>query len=165
MSVTEFEAIETTGRATVDEMRRLLGVLRRAVDGLALAPQPGLAELDKLVAGVREAGLPVQLRVEGRAAPLPAALELTAFRIAQEALTNALKHAGGASAELTLRYAPDAVEIELRDTGRANGSGLGAGHGLIGMRERVALWGGRLEAGRTDGGWLVKARLPLAADA
>ena len=159
------EAIETTGRSTVDEMRRLLGVLRQSDDGLALAPQPGLAELDRLVAGMREAGLPVELHVEGTASSLPPALDLTAFRIVQEALTNALKHAGPASARLTVRYEPDAVEIELCDTGAGGGKGPGTGHGLIGMRERVALWGGRLEAGRTDDGWRVRARLPLGAGA
>jgi signal transduction histidine kinase len=155
------EAIETTGRATVDEMRRLLGVLRRSEDGLALSPQPGLAELEKLVANVREAGLPVDLRVEGSARSLPAALDLTAYRIAQEALTNALKHAGSARAELTVRYEPTAIEIEVRDDGVGSGNGAGTGHGLIGMRERAALWGGRLDAGRTERGWVVRARLPF----
>ena len=155
------EAIETTGRDTVDEMRRLLGVLREDEDGALLAPQPGLADLERLVANVREAGLPVEVRVEGTAAPLPPALDLTAYRIAQEALTNALKHAGSARAELTLRYAPTAVEIEVRDDGAGNGAGGGTGHGLVGMRERVALWGGRLEAGRASDGWRVRAWLPI----
>jgi signal transduction histidine kinase len=159
------ETIETTGRATVDEMRRLLGVLRESDDGLALAPQPGLAELPELVAGVRDAGLAVELRVEGAPAPLPAALDLTAYRIAQEALTNSLKHAGQATAELTVRYGATALEIEVRDRGSGSSNGLGTGHGLVGMRERAALWGGRLEAGRTDDGWLVRALLPLGADA
>ena len=155
------EAIETTGRATVDEMRRLLGVLRQSDDGLALSPPPGLAELEKLVADVREAGLPVELRVVGSARSLPPALDLTAYRIAQEALTNALKHAGPARAQLTVRYESTAVEIEVRDDGLGSGNGAGTGHGLIGMRERVALWDGRLDAGRTDRGWVVRARLPL----
>ena len=157
------EAIETTGRDTVDEMRRLLGVLREDEDGALLAPQPGLADLERLVANVREAGLPVEVRVEGTAAPLPPALDLTAYRIAQEALTNALKHAGSARAELTLRYGPAAVEIEVRDDGAGNGAGGGTGHGLVGMRERVALWGGRLEAGRAGDGWRVRAWLPIEA--
>jgi signal transduction histidine kinase len=156
------EAIETTGRATVDEMRRLLGVLRQSEDGAALAPQPGLAGLETLVAGVREAGLPVDLRIEGSPRQLPSALDLTAYRIAQEALTNVLKHAGPARAALTVRYDAAAVEIELRDDGAGGRSnGAGGGHGLIGMRERVALWGGTLDAGGTERGWLVRARLPL----
>jgi signal transduction histidine kinase len=157
------DAIETTGRDTVDEMRRLLGVLREDADGALLSPQPGLADLDRLVANVREAGLPVDVQVEGTPQPLPPALDLTAYRIAQEALTNALKHAGPARAELTVRYEPAAVEIEVRDTGAGNGNGAGTGHGLVGMRERAALWGGRVEAGRGSDGWRVRARLPLEA--
>jgi signal transduction histidine kinase len=157
------DAIESTGRATVDEMRRLLGVLRADDGAAALSPQPGLADLDRLVANVRDAGLPVSVRVEGARVPLPAALDVTAYRIAQEALTNALKHAGAASAELTVRYDTAAIEIEVRDNGAGTGNGVGTGHGLVGMRERAALWGGRLEAGRTDGGWAVRAWLPVEA--
>jgi signal transduction histidine kinase len=156
------EAIETTGRNTVDEMRRLLGVLRTD-DGALLTPQPGLAELERLVASVREAGLPVEVHVEGTVMPLPPALDLTAYRIAQEALTNALKHAGSAHAELTLRYEATAIELDIRDDGAGNGDGGGTGHGLVGMRERVALWGGRLEAGRAGNGWRVHAWLPIEA--
>jgi signal transduction histidine kinase len=155
------EAIETTGRDTVDEMRRLLGVLRDDGNGALLSPQPGLADLGQLVANVREAGLPVEVRVEGEASPLPPALDLTAYRIAQEGLTNALKHAGPACAELVLRYEASSVEIEVRDNGAGSGTGGGTGHGLVGMRERAALWGGRLEAGRTVGGWCVRAWLPI----
>jgi signal transduction histidine kinase len=158
------EAIETTGRNTVDEMRRLLGVLRTD-DGALLTPQPGLAELERLVASVREAGLPVEVHVEGTATPLPPALDLTAYRIAQEALTNALKHAGSARAELTLRYEATAIELEIRDDGAGNGNGGGTGHGLVGMRERVALWGGRLEIGRAGAGWRVHAWLPIEGQA
>src|SRR5581483_557100 len=156
------EAIESTGRNTVDEMRRLLGVLRTD-GGALLTPQPGLAELERLVANVREAGLPVEVHVEGAATPLPPALDLTAYRIAQEALTNALKHAGSARAELTLRYEATAIELEIRDDGAGTGTGGGTGHGLVGMRERVALWGGRLEIGRSGDGWRVHARLPIEA--
>jgi signal transduction histidine kinase len=159
------DAIESTGRATVDEMRRLLGVLRTDGGSAALSPQPGLADLDRLVANVSDAGLPVSVRVEGSPLPLPAALDVTAYRIAQEALTNALKHAGAASAELTLRYEPAAIEIEVRDTGGEGGAGIGTGHGLVGMRERAALWGGRLEAGRTGDGWRVRAWLPVEGSA
>lgn len=158
------EAIETTGRDTVDEMRRLLGVLRDDEDGVLLSPQPGLADLGQLVANVREAGLPVEVRVEGEASPLPPALDLTAYRIAQEALTNALKHAGPpAHAEVVLRYEASAVEIEVRDNGAGKGDGGGTGNGLVGMRERAALWGGRVEAGRTGAGWCVRAWLPIEA--
>jgi signal transduction histidine kinase len=160
------EAIETTGRETVDEMRSLLGVLRRADDGQALAPQPGLASLDALVAQVSEAGLPVVLTVEGAPQPLPPGLDLSAYRIAQEGLTNALKHAGPAHAQLRVTYAPNAVEIEIRDDGVGTGTGDGTGHGLVGMRERVALWGGKLHVGRdADGWWVVRARLPLGGQA
>lgn len=159
------EAIETTGRGTVDEMRRLLGVLRESHDGASLSPQPGLADLSTLVANVNDAGLTVDLRVEGAPAPLPAALDLTAYRIAQEALTNVLKHAGAAEAQLTLRYGPRAVEIEVCDNGNGRGGGNGTGHGLVGMRERAALWGGRLDAGRTPAGWRVLAWLPIEGSA
>jgi signal transduction histidine kinase len=160
------ETIEATGRETVDEMRRLLGVLRRAGDGVALAPQPGLRDLESLVANVREAGLPVELRFEGEPIVLPPGIELSAYRIVQEALTNALKHAGSARAQVTVRYETGAVELEIRDDGDGSGEGGGTGHGLIGMRERVALWGGRLDAGRHEGGgWAVRARLPVGIPA
>lgn len=159
------EAIESTGRATVDEMRRLLGVLREAGGDAALSPQPGLGDLDRLVANVRSAGLPVEFSVEGVPMELPAALDLTAYRIAQEALTNALKHAGPARAELRLRYAPGAVEIEVRDDGVGGADTGGTGHGLVGMRERASLWGGRLDAGGSTGGWVVTAWLPIEAQA
>lgn len=155
--------IEVTGRETVDEMRRLLGVLRRADDELALAPQPSLRELEALAAHVREAGLPVEIRIEGAPVPLPLGVDVSAFRIVQEALTNALKHAGRpARARVTVRYEPSAVEVEIEDDGTGEGTGGGTGHGLIGMRERVALYGGKLDAGRGDGGgYTVRARLPL----
>jgi signal transduction histidine kinase len=143
-------------------MRRLLGVLRRAEDAQALAPQPGLAALDTLVAQVREAGLSVDLKVEGTPTQLPPGLDLSAYRIAQEALTNALKHAGPAHAALTVTYARDTVEIENRDDGAGSGTGGGTGHGLVGMRERVALWGGKLHVGPESDGWVVRASLPVA---
>jgi len=154
------EAIEATGRETVDEMRRMLGVVRDA-GGAALAPQPTLRDVGRLVANVREAGLPVELRVEGEPVTLPAGLDLSAFRIVQEALTNALKHAGDARAVVTVRYTADGVAVEVIDDGDGAGSGGGTGHGLIGMRERVALWGGQLEVRpREEGGFLVRATLP-----
>jgi signal transduction histidine kinase len=158
---TALATIAQTGRETVDEMRTLLGVLRTNEDGLALSPQPGLADLDELVRNVRDAGLPVEVHVEGSPSALPPPLDLSAFRIVQEALTNALKHAGPARAEVTIRYQGPTVELEVRDDGPGVANGGGGGHGLIGMRERVAMFGGELETGRGGGGFTVRARLPL----
>jgi signal transduction histidine kinase len=157
------ETIEQTGRQTLAEMRRLLGMLRRSDDELALAPQPSLEYLDKLVSQVREAGLPVTLEVEGDPIELTPGVDLSAYRIVQEALTNALKHAGPASARVTVRYGRSDLELEIVDDGvGAGANGDGAGHGLIGMRERVHLFGGKLATGaRGDGGYAVRARLPL----
>jgi len=158
------EAIARTGRQTVDEMRTLLGVLREANDPTELKPQPGLAELDRLVDGVSTAGLPVTLRVEGHPRELPQALDVSAFRIIQEALTNTLKHAGPARADVVVRYEPTAVTLEVRDSGTGKANGHGTGHGLVGMRERVAMFGGQLDAAaQPDGGFAVRARLPLDA--
>jgi signal transduction histidine kinase len=154
-------AIAETGRQTVDEMRTLLGVLRASAP---LAPQPGLADLGQLVDGVREAGLPVTLRIEGDPRPLPQAADLSAYRIVQEALTNTLKHAGPARAAVVVRFEPGAVTLEVRDTGTGAAPGNGTGHGLAGMRERVAMFGGELEASAApDGGFAVRARLPVLA--
>ena len=168
------ETIEQTGRQAMAEMRRLLGMLRRSDDELALAPQPSIDHLDTLVAQVRDAGMPVELSVEGEPRPLPPGVDLSAYRIVQEALTNALKHAGPASARVTVRYGRDELDIEVSDDGTAppaeNANGArapsGGGHGLVGMRERVALFGGDLAAGhRRDGGYAVKARLPIERSA
>ena len=164
------EVIAATGRETVDEMRTLLGVLRSDDGPSALKPQPGLADLEQLVSGLREAGLPVTLRIEGTPRPLPQTLDLSAFRIVQEALTNTLKHAGLARAEVTVRYEDGLVTLEIADTGHGpdGGSitGRGTGHGLVGMRERAAMLGGELEAARADsGGFTVRARLPVATPA
>jgi signal transduction histidine kinase len=164
-------AIEVTSRAALTELRRLLGVLRQDGDPQAsLAPVPGLANLDVLLAEVAEAGLAVRLRVEGAPAPLPAGVDLSAYRIVQEALTNVVKHAGPAHAQVTIRYRDQEVAVEVIDDGRgvaavAGDGGKGTGHGLIGMAERVAAFGGDLEVGpRPGGGFRVAARLPLAAD-
>jgi signal transduction histidine kinase len=157
-------AVQETGRAALVEMRRLLGLLRE--DGeLGLAPQPRLADLDVLAEQMRLAGLPVDLAVEGKPRPLPIGVDLSVYRIAQEALTNSLKHAGPARARLVLRYLEGEVELEVVDDGISSSNGNG-GHGLIGMRERVAVFGGTLEADRlATGGFRVLARLPLAAPA
>jgi signal transduction histidine kinase len=156
-------AISATGRETIDEMRLLLGVLRRSDDGPALTPQPGLSDIDQLVRNVSSSGTRVELRVEGVPVPLPPGVDLSAYRIVQEALTNVIKHAGHASAEVTVRYDRDCVELEVRDDGTGQTAGHGGGNGLIGMRERVAMLGGVLRAGaRADGGFAIHARLPIA---
>ena len=155
-------AIETTGRETVDEMRRMLGILRRSEDELALAPQPSLRDLGALVEQVRAAGLDVVARVEGEPRQLPAGLDLSAYRIVQEALTNALKHAAPAHVEVVVRYSEDAIVLEVVDDGSGSAGGGGTGNGLVGMRERVALFGGELRVGRgVDGGWALRATLPV----
>jgi len=157
-------AIETTGRATVDEMRRMLGILRRSDDELALAPQPSLRDLDALIEQVRAAGLDVDARIEGEPRALPAGLDLSAYRIVQEALTNALKYAAPAHVEVVVRYQENAIVLEVVDDGAGSSGGRGTGNGLVGMRERVALFGGDLWAGkRAEGGWALHATLPVGA--
>jgi signal transduction histidine kinase len=159
-----FDSIEASGREALAEMRRLLGMLRQDDEELALVPQPSLRYLDALVAQVKEAGLPVELSVEGEPAALPPGVDLSAYRIVQEALTNALKHAGPATAQVVVRYGAEHLEVDVTDTGRRPAADDGAGHGLVGMRERVTLFGGELEAGhRREGGFAVRARLPLAS--
>ncbi|MEA2284061.1 MAG: hypothetical protein QOJ21_104 [Solirubrobacteraceae bacterium] len=160
------EAIEETGRQALTEMRRLLGMLRKDDDELALAPQPSMEHLELLVSQVREAGMPVQLELEGEPVPLPPGVDLSAYRIVQEALTNALKHAGPARARVRVRYRHDELELEILDDGpgplAATNGADPDGHGLVGMRERVSLFGGDLAAGqRREGGYAVRARLPL----
>ena len=158
-------SIETTGRQALAEMRRLLGTLRRTDAELALAPQPSLKHLDALVEQAREAGLPVELSVEGDAGSLPPGVDLTAYRIAQEALTNVRKHAGGAHASVVVRRSDDGIELEITDDGSGSDKNDGTGQGLIGMRERVALYGGVFESGKREGGgYVVRARLPLDSD-
>jgi signal transduction histidine kinase len=157
-------AIEDTGRTAMAEMRRLLGMLRRSDDELALAPQPSLRYLDDLVSQVRDAGLPVDLHIEGEPRAVAPGVDLSAYRIIQEALTNALKHAGPARARVTVRYGDNELDIEITDDGSGAATPAPAGgHGLVGMRERVALFGGDLAAGRRlSGGYVVRAKLPLA---
>ena len=155
--------IEQIGRGALTEMRRLVGMLRSDADE-PLAPQPGLGDVPTLVTQVREAGLPVELRIDGERRDLPVGVELSAYRIVQEALTNALKHAGDASARVSIRYGADALELEIVDDGAGGAARLeGGGHGLVGMRERVALFGGRFDASRSPaGGFVVRAKLPIA---
>jgi len=156
------QTIEAIGRSALTEMRRLLGMLRSDA-AESLTPQPGLGELPSLVVQVREAGLPVELRITGQPRELPAGIELSAFRIVQEALTNALTHAGPARAQVSIRYGTDALELEIVDDGASSTrSAIGSGHGLVGMRERVALYGGHLDAGRQpSGGFAVRVLLPV----
>jgi signal transduction histidine kinase len=155
--------VEQTGREALAEMRRMVGVLRRPEEAPALAPQPSLEQLGKLVESARDAGLPVDLRVEGEPVQLPAGLDLTAYRLVQEGLTNALKHARASRAEVVVRYDDGQVELSISDDGRGGGTGDKGGHGLVGMRERVSVYGGELEAGpRPDGGYRLRARLPIA---
>ncbi len=155
--------VEETGRRALAEMRRMVGIMRTDVDASDRAPQPGLENLDHLMGEIRESGLPVALEVEGAPVELPVGVDLSAYRIVQEALTNALKHAGPAHAWVTVRYAPAGVEILVEDDGAGPSAILGLpGHGLIGMRERVAVYGGTLETGaRPGGGFRLRALLPL----
>ena len=156
------QVVEQTGREALAEMRRMVGVLRHAEDGPALAPQPSLEQLERLVEHTRNAGLPVDLRVEGDPVQLPTGIDLTAYRLVQEGLTNAIKHAGANRAEVLVRYAGGHVELTVSDDGDGDGSGGGGGHGLVGMRERVSVYGGKLEAGaRPEGGFLLRATLPV----
>jgi signal transduction histidine kinase len=154
-------AIERAGEQALAEMRLLLGMLRDGGEELALAPQPSLARLGELAASLTETGLPVEVRVEGRAVDVPPGIDVTAYRIVQEALTNTLKHAGPARASVIVRYQPGAVELEVVDDGPGAPEANGSGHGLVGIGERVAVYGGELASGRRpEGGYAVRARLP-----
>jgi signal transduction histidine kinase len=162
-------AIEATSRAALTELRRLLGVLRQEDEPQgALAPVPGLADLDSLLAEIGKAGLAVKLQINGTRPPLPAGVDLSAYRIVQEALTNVVKHAGPAHAQVLVGYRDQDVTVEVIDDGRGavtsvSDGRVGTGHGLIGMRERVQVFGGDLQTGpRPGGGFRVAARLPLA---
>jgi signal transduction histidine kinase len=167
--------IEDTGRAALLEMRRLLGILSAGEDGAHHAPQPTLDALEALVAGARTAGLPVALRIEGERGALPPGVDLAAYRVIQEAITNALKHAGAAPTDVCVRYGADDVELEVADRGpghrlaRRRGEAqplAGGGHGLVGVRERVRVFGGELSTGpRPGGGFAVWARIPLYTEA
>jgi signal transduction histidine kinase len=156
------ETVEQSGRSALTEMRRLLGMLRGDANE-PLTPQPGLADVPTLVGQLRDAGLPVELSIDGERRELPVGIELSAYRIVQEALTNALKHAGDARAAVHVRYGPDSLELEIADDGSGGGKQVaGGGHGLVGMRERVALYGGRFDATRSaGGGFAVRVVLPI----
>ena len=163
--------VEETGRETLSEMRRLLGVLRQEEESKSgtLEPRPSLEHLDALLAQYHEAGLPVEFVVEGEERTLPQGLDLAAYRIVQEALTNTLKHAAGATAVVRVAYHRESLGLTVSDTGRGHGPAPGpmprwerGGHGLVGMRERAEIYGGRLEAGPgPNGGFVVSARFPL----
>jgi signal transduction histidine kinase len=182
-AVTLMGDISTAGRAALTEMRRLLGVLRQPVSA-DHTPQPGLADIDGLLAGVRTAGLPTRLTITGEPADMPASAQLALYRMVQEALTNTLKHAPGAHAEVRLSYRPGEVELEVTDDGRSKpgpaaatqpgarrtlavpvqGDQNGGGHGIVGMRERAAVFGGAVSAEpRPGGGWRVHTVLGLGA--
>jgi signal transduction histidine kinase len=178
-AATALEAVEGAGRDTMTELRHLLGLLAPspsgddpdAGPGADLSPQPGLGRLTSLVDRIAFAGLPVELRVVGEPRPLPAGVDLTAYRIVQEALTNALKHGDGGAAEVTVRYADRYLRVEVLNSGPSVLYGDrpappaepdGAGRGLLGLRERVAVYGGDLDARRRlGGGYRVRARIPL----
>jgi signal transduction histidine kinase len=163
-------SIEESSRQAVAEMHRLLGFLRREDDdgaqlnGRAAAPQPGLARLDELAESLRRAGLTVTVDVAAIDGPVPASIDLSAYRIVQEALTNALKYAGPARACVVVHFAPGSLTLEIDDDGVGSSATGNGGHGLVGMRERVAVFGGDVEAGpKRGGGYRVTARLPLEA--
>jgi signal transduction histidine kinase len=158
-------AVESAARQALSELRQLLGILRHDGEPAALAPQPGLDQLDQLLAEVRRTGLPVSVRVEGDPYRLPPAVDLSAYRIVQEALTNALKHGGAKPTTVCLRYGVDDLEIDVTEEGpapTAAPTARGIGHGLVGMRERVSMFGGVFAAGpRPEGGFEVIARIPV----
>jgi signal transduction histidine kinase len=156
-------SVERAGRTALAEMRRLLAAMRRDGDEAELTPQPGLEALDALLEEVGRAGLPVQMHVEGEPFLLPRGIDLSAYRIVQEGLTNALKHARASDADVTVRYRPDELEIEVRDNGQGSAASDGLGHGLVGVRERVKIYGGEMTAGTaTEGGFVLSTRLPVS---
>ena len=157
--------VERAGRTALAEMRRLLAAMRREGDEAELVPQPGLDGIDSLLEEIGRAGLPVELHVDGDPVPLPRGIDLSAYRIVQEGLTNALKHAHATDADVTFRYLPDELEIEIRDNGLGSSTTDGLGHGLVGVRERVKIYGGEMSAGSANGGgFVLSTRLPLDGD-
>jgi signal transduction histidine kinase len=163
--VEALRGVEETGRSALGEMRRLLGAMRRGDDGPELAPQPGLGRLDVLLDETRRAGLPVELHIDGEPFALPAAIDLSAYRIVQEGLTNALKHARASEAHVHIGYGADALRIQVSDDGDGGADQIagGHGHGLVGVRERVKLYGGEMSAGAANGGgFRLTTSLPLS---
>jgi len=159
------QGVEQVGRTALTEMRRLLAAMRPDGDAAELTPQPGLESLKSLAEEIGRAGLPVRLHVDGQPSLLPRAIDLSAYRIAQEGLTNALKHARASQAEVTVDYTPGQLTIEVRDDGVGTGSSDGLGHGILGIRERVKIYGGEMTAGPApSGGFLLSARLPIRED-
>lgn len=159
--------IEQTNTAALGDMRRLLAVLRDTEDERpdGHAPQPTLENVEKLIAQMRDSGMDVDLEVDGQAVDVPPGVDLSGYRIVQEALTNVTRHAVGANVRVSLQYQPDALTIAVRDSGGTPGAGEGSGHGLLGIRERVAVVGGELEAGPApDGGFELRARMPYALE-
>ena len=159
------EGVEQTGRTALAEMRRLLGAMRSADEHAEFTPQPGLEDLEALLDQVRRAGLSVHLHVDGEPVALPRALDLSAYRIVQEGLTNVLKHAHASEANVTVRYGSDELRIEIRDNGSGATASNGHGHGLVGVRERVKIYGGEMSAGAaSEGGFVLTTHLPLRDD-
>ncbi len=158
--------VERAGRTALTEMRRLLGAMRQDGDEPSnLTPQPGLDRLDSLVEEVGRAGLPVRLHLDGDRFPLPRGIDLSAYRIIQEGLTNTLKHAHASHADVTVRYGSNELQIEIRDDGRGAATTNGLGHGLVGIRERVKIYGGEMTAGTANGGgFVLSTRLPFGGD-
>jgi signal transduction histidine kinase len=161
------DTIEHSGRSSLVEMQRLLGLLREDDDGAPLTPQPRVSELPQLAERLRATGLDVDIAVEGEPRDLEPGVDLSAYRIVQESLTNALRHGHASNARVVIGYRPRGLELEITDNGSANGTpSTGGGHGLVGMRERAEFFGGHLEHGRTDGGgYRVFAHLPLEMSA
>jgi signal transduction histidine kinase len=160
------QRVEQTGRTALVEMRRMVGAMRQPDEAAELSPTPGLAQLDGLLDEVRSAGLTVALHVDGTPFPLPEGIDLSAYRIVQEGLTNTLKHTGAGRADVRIRYAPSELRIDVHDDGPGSNGGDSLGHGLVGVRERVAMFGGEMEAVNAEGGgFLLRTRLPLAATA
>ena len=158
--------VEATGREALTEMRRLVGLLRDKGSMPEFTPQPGMGTIDSLLDGVRAAGLPVELEIDGEPRELPPGMDLAAYRVVQEALTNALKYAGPAHAWVAVSWGPGELELTVSNDGRGDGDGTGGGQGLDGMRERVALYGGEIASGpREGGGYVVRARLPIGKEA
>jgi signal transduction histidine kinase len=154
--------VEQTGRTALTDMRHLLDAMRGDGEGVELAPQPGLDRLSRLLEEIGRSGLPVRLRIAGDRFPLPGGIDISAYRIVQEGLTNALKHANATEAVVSLQYAPDQLSIEVRDNGQGAAPGNGHGHGLIGIRERVRLYDGKMTTSTpSGGGFLLTTRLPL----